>query len=581
MVLWAACGGGGGGGGAGGGSTCHDPCSQAGATRCAGTSVQTCQADSSGCLAWSAAAACPSSGLCSTSAQACVADPCNGVSTSGVCTTPTEVSFCGVATGESEPRVLNYDCASGETCQVEGGTAKCVLSSACSAGESDCADATTLRTCDAGTWQATTCSSSCRASVLGAFCAAPGSLTSIDGRVLFEARAPDAGRTDWSSTPGRYPAPLFLVMSLGAGGGIHDAVYTSADPATSGRFSIQVPAAPVSTDRIVVAAAADNGAGGLAFAVANPGFPSGGRKDISAVGSPALWSWSWPTSGLTSGQDLVIAEAMGSGAANAYYAMLYAYAHTYARYQQLGPSLVIWVQPGVAWSCGSCFAPFPSTAFGLPFASQIWIGGDPVDQGFWSDAVNEHELGHWAMASYGISPREGGPHFVGRPTFPGQAWSEGWATWFSSAVRGDPVYYDKQGGSFFWLDLGAREYSSGEPLVQPVASDGLLQLLDENTVAAMMWTLSSSGASATDALFQGLVAPRMTSPTATRGYTRHQWSFDAGRNYVDVVDTGQPAPSFPDFLDALDCAGFSRAAIEAATVPASEYPYPSASPICN
>jgi hypothetical protein len=395
--------------------------------------------------------------------------------------------------------------------------------------------------------------------------------------VLFEARTPNEGLTDWTSSANTYLAPLFLVLSVGAGGVTYDATYTDA----SGAFTIEVPQTPGSQDRVIVAAAARDGAGGLAFAVANPGFGAPGKKEVNTVGTPVLWSWTWQTGNLTNGQNLIITETMGSGAANVYFNLVLAYAVAYSHYEELGPSLIIWIGSGATWTCGACFAPFATTAFGLPFASQIWIGDDPVDQGFWSDATNEHELGHWVMSSFGVSPGEGGPHYLGKPTFPGQAWSEGWATWFSSAVRDDSRQYSKQSGSFFWWDIGSTQYANGSAFVQPLAANGLLQLLDENEVSAMLWSLSHSSTSAEQALFQALASQRLTNPAATRGYTRHRWSYDSGRNIVDVVDTGSSAPCLADFLDALDCAGFSRSAIDTATVPATQYPYPSASPICN
>jgi hypothetical protein len=499
----------------------------------------------------------------------------------GICATATTVSYCGVPTGEAAPRVLSYECPQGEGCEVQGGAARCVLTGACRAGETRCLDGATLRTCAAGAWQDAPCASACKATALGAFCAEATALTPRSGTVLFEAKLPNPWLTDWEPTPSAYAAPLFLVVSQGAGGRTYDAVYTSAAPGSVGDFTIDVPESPGADDHVIVVAAADDGAGGLAFAVVDPGFASGGEKELGTVGTPALWSWAWPAAGLADGAQLVVTEAMGSGAANVHFNLLAAYAATYARYARRGPSLVVWLGSGATWTCGACFAAFPATVFGLPFASQIWLGADPVDQGYWSDAVNEHELGHWTMASFGVSPGEGGPHVLGRPTFPGQAWSEGFATWFSSEVRGDPLYYDKQNGTFFWLDLAAAGYSDGSGFVQPRPADGLLQLLDENEVAAMMWTLSRSDPAGGDALFHALAAPRMTAPSATRGYTRHRWSFDASWNFVNVVDTGEPAPCFADFLDALGCAGFSPAAIDAATLPLTEYPYPSESPLCQ
>jgi hypothetical protein len=211
----------------------------------------------------------------------------------------------------------------------------------------------------------------------------------------------------------------------------------------------------------------------------------------------------------------------------------------------------------------------------------MWLGGDSTDQGYWSDAVTQHELGHWVMEAYGTSPNEGGQHFLGKPTFPGQAWSEGWATWFSSDVRDDPIYLDKQGGGMFWLDLSLHEYGTG-PFVRPspTSPDGLLQKLDENEVSAMLWTISRSSTSASDAVFNALASPRMKETPFGRGYTRHTWDFDADNQFINVVDTGESRPCFADVLDALNCAGFSRAALDEATQPATHYPYDSNLPIC-
>jgi hypothetical protein len=39
----------------------------------------------------------------------------------------------------------------------------------------------------------------------------------------------------------------------------------------------------------------------------------------------------------------------------------------------------------------------------------------------------------------------GGPHNIGDPLDPRVAWSEGWANFFSSAVRGTSIYLDSKG----------------------------------------------------------------------------------------------------------------------------------------
>ena len=106
----------------------------------------------------------------------------------------------------------------------------------------------------------------------------------------------------------------------------------------------------------------------------------------------------------------------------------------------------------------------------------------------WSDAVTAHELGHYMMNAYGYPVGEGGPHFLAVPTHPGQAFSEGWATFFSSMARGDSIYVDKQGGAFFWWDLERRAYSAyGALWTRALPWLGLLQLMDENEAAAILW----------------------------------------------------------------------------------------------
>jgi hypothetical protein len=212
----------------------------------------------------------------------------------------------------------------------------------------------------------------------------------------------------------------------------------------------------------------------------------------------------------------------------------------------------------------------------------MWLPGGDRDQGYWADPVTVHEHGHWAMRSFSAPPSEGGTHVLGAPVYPGMAWSEGFATWFSSDLRDSPIFYDKQNGSVFWLDLSARSYSGGARWRVPVPSAGLMQLMDENEVAAMLWSLRNSSSGAADQMYAAFGSERLTAGRFPRGYTAHYWTeLDASGNPVGAIDTRVPAPFLADFLDALMCAGFSRAAMDAATQPASRYPYPSGSPLCR
>ncbi len=499
---------------------------------------------------------------------------CADVPTSGRCQSSTRIEFCLVPTGNGAPTVATYDCPQGETCQVAAGTAQCVLTASCRDGESRCAGAAQLETCTQGAWTATTCGGSCTSSPLGSFCAPSVATSTISATVTYEARAPNSSRTDWG---GVFTASAqgFLVVSY-ANGKVLDVAVTD----DSGAFTLEVPASPSANDYVMVALAAGDGAGGIAYVVADPEFGSPGERSTSTIPmTPSAWAYGFPAVGVTNGATLHISEAMGSGAARIFDYLRYA--HQFGRSQFGGASgrtLIVWIGFGTSWDCGACFAPWPVTAFGLQFESQMWIPADS-NQSYWADPVTGHELGHWMMASYSTSPNEGGLHALGIPTFPGQAWSEGFATWFSSDLRQDSVYLDKQGGSMFWLDLAIRQYGVGALWRRPVPSGGLLQKIDENEVSAMLLELSTSSANASSQMYSAFGSAQMITAPWARGYTRHSWEFVNGQ-HQNVVDTNQSKPMFADFLDALNCSGFPRSAIEGAVDPASAYPYPVQSPIC-
>ena len=199
-----------------------------------------------------------------------------------------------------------------------------------------------------------------------------------------------------------------------------------------------------------------------------------------------------------------------------------------------------------------------------------------------SDAVTTHELGHWVMQSFGVMPNEGGPHCLGVPTLPGQAWAEGWATGFSGLARGESLFYDKQAGTMFWIDLATQTYASGD-WVSPTPSKGLLQDMDENEVASMIWRISSQpSVNSGEPMLDALASARLLTAPFARGYSRHTWDVaDEFCDRTNVQDTGQSVPMVADFLDALRCGGVSSAAIDAVVKPMTGYPYPSATPLCN
>jgi hypothetical protein len=219
------------------------------------------------------------------------------------------------------------------------------------------------------------------------------------------------------------------------------------------------------------------------------------------------------------------------------------------------------------------------TRFGTRFSAQIFMPGGS-DQGYWADSVTAHELGHWVMFTFGRSVGEGGRHCVGVPSAPGLAWSEGWATWFSSDARGDAVYVDKQRGTMFWLDVSDRS-TSGSPWPRPVASRGLGQDVYENEVTSMLWNLSATQGVGRAPVDAALASARMTEAPFERGYTRHTWDTDGSCARFNISDTGESTTQFADLLDALECGGVTRTQIDAATQPQTRFPFPSASPRCR
>ncbi len=561
---------------------CHNACSSAGATQCSGLQVQTCTADANGCLAWSAAATCGSGKSCFASTNSCQNDPCNGVPTTGICADSQTIELCSIPTGQGTPAVATYLCPLGSTCNTDTGSAACKNTGSCTPGATLCLDSTHLQTCNAGTPSTTACGNSCLPTALGSMCTSSLATTSVTFTVKYTLRGPNATYTDWSTTTTDVPVSSLLVLSY-RGTNVLDAQTTD----VNGSVTLLVPSAPQAGDIIVLTAAASDGASGLAFIVADPGFASPGTQPQPTVGTPKFWVWSAATSGVGNGSTLTVTENLGSGALRVFDYLRYVYYRSRAREGgKRGLSLIVWLGYGTSWSCGSCFMQKPTALSNIPFASQIFLDANTTDQRWWSDAVTAHELGHWVMASYGKPPGEGGRHVVGVPSYPGLTWSEGWATWHSSDARSSSIYFDKQAGAMMWWDIAADHYSDpfspGLAWQLPTPAGGLLQVMDENEVSSMLWSISSNVSVGDQPLFTALSSTHMNASPWGRGYTRHYWTqLDPSTNLpMNVIDTGVPAPALPDFFDALDCAGVSRTAIDTATIPATQYPYPSAAPIC-
>jgi hypothetical protein len=73
------------------------------------------------------------------------------------------------------------------------------------------------------------------------------------------------------------------------------------------------------------------------------------------------------------------------------------------------------------------------------------VGDRSVDSDEFDDSVILHEYGHLVATAFSRDSSPGGVHLLGDALDPRLAWSEGWANFFSSAVRNAPVFLDSYG----------------------------------------------------------------------------------------------------------------------------------------
>jgi len=507
-------------------------------------------------------------------------DPCVGVPHEGRCIGDS-VERCVTGTGSGGSFISTTDCGAGLTCIVGVYGAACEPSAECRPGAAECRS-NTLAVCVAGKWQLEACPNGCNESVAGAGCRPDIRTERYTNTVEFEFRGIGEGFTDWSSEVYSAPARRFLVISYGDSELIDSTITDE-----NGGFEIDAVPAELSDadDFLALIAARAEDDGSLAYAIMDPVLPAG-TQDIRAIAEsgvpdPQVWYWTWGPGEIASDEGVYLPLAAGSGAAFAfdYLSTIYDYSESFFGRRD-GTTVALWLGYGTSWSCGACFLDLPMVADDLDFAAQIFVSAD-ADEAFWSGAVLAHELGHWVMSTYGRSPGEGGMHVMGVPTHPGIAWSEGFATWFSSVVRDETFYYDKQDGLFFWVDFAERAYSSGAYWTRPLAQAGLEQLIDENEVTRMLLGLTDD--TTFGAMFTALSSPRMTIPPFLRGYETRTWDgLDEQNRPLPAWSTGTSAPHLADYFDALVCSGaFAASLIDQEAEPWAHYPYPSSAPLCR
>jgi hypothetical protein len=83
-----------------------------------------------------------------------------------------------------------------------------------------------------------------------------------------------------------------------------------------------------------------------------------------------------------------------------------------------------------------------TSAFNVATNTAYILGDRSTDSDEFDDAVIVHEYGHMLAAKFSRDDSPGGFHTRGDMLDPRIAWSEGWANFFSSVVRKDPIWRD-------------------------------------------------------------------------------------------------------------------------------------------
>ncbi len=135
----------------------------------------------------------------------------------------------------------------------------------------------------------------------------------------------------------------------------------------------------------------------------------------------------------------------------------------------------------VKWDASASWGTYFSPSENVLYLAGAAVGGDADE---YDDAVIMHEFGHYIAFNLAADDSPGGPHSLSETLDPRLAWSEGWATFFSCVVRGNPYYLDTyaDGSVSILLDI-----DSLDAFPDGVYSD------NEVAVSAVLWDVVDSG----------------------------------------------------------------------------------------
>ncbi|MCB9738911.1 MAG: hypothetical protein H6747_06555 [Deltaproteobacteria bacterium] len=536
---------------------------------------------------------------CNAATLACKQDLCAGYTAAGTCSGGGFYA-CTAGTGSGAVPKLSWSaCAANESCTEAGGYAHCVINGAvCIDGQAKCAaTAGQSETCVGGKWTASPCAG-CQPSGAGVICAGSVALAPVTLSMTYDRIVPNATYTAFAAAPQKTQVDALWAWVVRYDLAGDAGVTLDIGKFSAGKVTLNMPKQPIAgRDYVVVGTVGHSDSGDAPrFSVLEPAVGDGevGFDKLDALeGKP--YAWALPVADAVATGTWHLAASQRAWALNIHQRYHRAFADIETTvYGKAGKSLAVWAREGTSFVCGACFWPGLTTTGvldGQKAQSQIVLSTDGNDH--LSEATQMHELGHWTMASFGSSPNEGGTHYIGTKVPPGMAWSEGWATYFSSIARAVGVYfsgYSDGSGGLFWVDLGAKKGSS-KPMLPFEAGSPLVQFSDENRVSAALWAASHKfGNPLTNPinqpLLQGLRAKQLNDGVFTRGYFRQTWSnvqptstppFYA--TYFDLKQTSQPATTFYDYLDALLCKSPALAtSMASATAPLS---FPFTKPTCK
>lgn len=122
-------------------------------------------------------------------------------------------------------------------------------------------------------------------------------------------------------------------------------------------------------------------------------------------------------------------------------------------------------------------------------------GGGNGDADEYDDSVIIHEFGHFVLSQFSKDDSPGGAHALSENDQDIRlSWSEGWANFFSSAVRGTPIYVDTVGSDRL-LSFNIEDYTTLPPSTLNASAR---YTTSEIAVAGVLWDLLDPTDTATD-----------------------------------------------------------------------------------